>query len=96
VFDHVTIRASHREASEEFYDGVLSALGIAKTHSDAQLAEWGDFSLSQATEEPVTRRLHVGFVAPSPEVVDEFWRVGVGAGYRSDGEPGSRPQYSAE
>ena len=97
MFDHVTIRASDRAASEEFYDGVLSALGIAKAHSDAQLAEWGDFSLSPATEErPVTRRLHVGFVARSHEVVDEFWRVGIGVGYRSDGEPGPRPQYSAE
>jgi predicted lactoylglutathione lyase len=41
----------------------------------------------------VTRRLHVGFSAPSREVVDEFWRVGVESGYRSDGEPGLRPQY---
>jgi len=25
--------------------------------------------------------------------VDEFWRAGVEAGYRSDGEPGPRPEY---
>jgi catechol 2,3-dioxygenase-like lactoylglutathione lyase family enzyme len=97
VFDHVTIRASNPRASEEFYDGVLTVLGIAKTHSDGDLAEWGDFSMSPATDEtPATRRLHVGFFAPSREVVDEFWRVGVGAGYRSDGEPGPRPEYSPD
>jgi len=96
MFDHVTVRASNREASEEFYDLVLAVLGIAKTNGDESLPEWDDFSLSQATEErPATRRLHVGFVAPSRQLVDEFWRVGVEAGYRSDGEPGPRPQYSA-
>jgi catechol 2,3-dioxygenase-like lactoylglutathione lyase family enzyme len=97
MFDHVTVRASDREASERFYDVVLTVLGIAKTHSDEELgAEWGDFALSPATAEmPVTRRLHIGFVAPSRELVDEFWRVGVEAGYRSDGKPGPRPQYSA-
>ena len=44
--------------------------------------------------EPVTRRLHIGFAAPSREHVDAFWRAGTAAGYESDGEPGPRPQYS--
>jgi catechol 2,3-dioxygenase-like lactoylglutathione lyase family enzyme len=94
VFDHVTIRSSDRDASEAFYATVLSTLGIEQTHSDAHFAEWNDFSLAAATrEQPVTRRLHVAFVAPSREHVDEFWRVGAAAGYRDDGEPGPRPQY---
>jgi catechol 2,3-dioxygenase-like lactoylglutathione lyase family enzyme len=29
-------------------------------------------------------------------VVDAFWRRGVDAGYRSDGEPGVRPQYTPD
>jgi predicted lactoylglutathione lyase len=96
VFDHVTIRASDRKASERFYETVLRPLGIEKTHSDAQFAEWDDFSMSQASgEKPVTRRLHIAFVAPSRELVDEFWRVGREAGFRDDGPPGPRPQYSA-
>jgi catechol 2,3-dioxygenase-like lactoylglutathione lyase family enzyme len=95
VFDHVTIRASDRAASERFYETVLSTLGIAKTHTDEHYAEWNDFSLAEADEgKPVTRRLHVGFLAPSRAHVDEFWRVGTGAGYRDDGPPGPRPQYS--
>jgi catechol 2,3-dioxygenase-like lactoylglutathione lyase family enzyme len=93
VFDHVTIRVSDREASERFYDTVLAALGIAKTHGE-QFVEWGDFSIAQADAgHPVTRGLHVGFVAPSRAEVDEFWRVGTSAGYRDDGAPGPRPQY---
>jgi predicted lactoylglutathione lyase len=38
----------------------------------------------------------VGFGAPSREAVDEFWRVGVEAGYRDDGEPGPRPEYGPD
>jgi catechol 2,3-dioxygenase-like lactoylglutathione lyase family enzyme len=94
VFDHVTIRVSDREASLRFYDLLLATLGIEKTYHDDGLAEWDDFSLSAATpERPQTRRLHIGFVAPSHAVVDEFWRVGTEAGYRDDGAPGPRPQY---
>ena len=69
MFDHVTIRVSDREASERFYETVLSALGIEKTYSDGYLAEWDDFSLSPAVaEKPATRGLDVGFVAPSRAV----------------------------
>ena len=95
MFDHVTIRASYRDASESFYATVLRTLGIEQSHSDEHFAEWNDFSLSQAnTEHPPTRRLHIAFVAPSRAGVDEYWRVGTAAGYRDDGAPGLRPQYS--
>ena len=94
MFDHVTIRAADREASERFYDTVLGVLGIEKTYSEDWLAEWDDFSLSPANDEkPPTRNLHLGFVAPSRAHADEFWRVGTEAGYRDDGPPGPRPQY---
>jgi catechol 2,3-dioxygenase-like lactoylglutathione lyase family enzyme len=91
----VTIRASDRAASERFYETVLRTIGIEQTHSDEHYPEWDDFSLAEATEaNPVTRRLHIGFLAPSRAHVDEFWRAGVAAGYRDDGAPGPRPQYS--
>jgi catechol 2,3-dioxygenase-like lactoylglutathione lyase family enzyme len=85
VYERVTLRASELEASRRFYDTVLATLGVA---------ERGDFTLVQADEaRPVTRRLHLGFVARSHAEVDEFWRVGTAAGYRDDGAPGPRPQY---
>jgi catechol 2,3-dioxygenase-like lactoylglutathione lyase family enzyme len=97
VFDHVGIRASDRGATERFYDTVLRPLGVEKDHSSEELAEWGDLALGQASEEhPVTRNPHVGFAAPSRDHVDEFWRVGTEAGYRDDGPPGPRPQYSED
>jgi catechol 2,3-dioxygenase-like lactoylglutathione lyase family enzyme len=97
VFDHVTIRASDREATERFYETVLRTIGVEKRWSNEHYAEWGDFSLAAATgEKPVTRRLHIAFAAPSRELVDEFWGVGTGAGYQDDGAPGPRPQYSPD
>jgi catechol 2,3-dioxygenase-like lactoylglutathione lyase family enzyme len=97
MFDHVTIRVSDREASERFYETVLRTLRVEKTYSDEYLVEWDDFSLSPAeVEKPVTRRLHVGFVAPSRAHVDEFWRVGIEAGHRDDGPPGPRPEYGGD
>jgi catechol 2,3-dioxygenase-like lactoylglutathione lyase family enzyme len=93
MFDHVTIRVSDRAASEEFYDTVLATVGLSKTAAD----EWDDLSFAEATDaKPVTRRLHVAFFAPSRQEVDEFWRVGTQAGFRDDGAPGLRPQYSPD
>ena len=90
----MTIRVSDRPASERFYDTVLATIGIEKSGSSGQYAEWDDFSLAAASDEqPVTRRLHVAFRAPTRAEVDAFWRAGVEAGYREDGEPGPRPQY---
>jgi catechol 2,3-dioxygenase-like lactoylglutathione lyase family enzyme len=95
VFDHVDIRASNRPASERFYDLVLPVVGLEKGHSDEELAEWGDYSLVQATaDSPVTKHLHIAFFAPSRHVVDKFWQAGTDAGYRDDGAPGLRPEYS--
>jgi catechol 2,3-dioxygenase-like lactoylglutathione lyase family enzyme len=94
VFDHVMLRASDRAASERFYRTVLPTLEIEQTHSSEAYAEWDDLSLVQA-EDParVTRRLHIGFGAPSREHVEAFWEAGMSAGYRDDGEPGPRRRY---
>jgi catechol 2,3-dioxygenase-like lactoylglutathione lyase family enzyme len=95
VLDHVTIRASDRVASEQFYDTVLQTLGIEQTHSGELGPEWDDFALSPASaDKPVTRHLHIGFAAPSRAHVDAFWKAGTDAGYRDDGAPGPRPEYS--
>jgi catechol 2,3-dioxygenase-like lactoylglutathione lyase family enzyme len=98
VFDHITIRSSDRAASELFYDTVLRTIGIEQSGRDDGYTVWaGDFSLAHAERDnPVTRRLHIGFAAPSRRHVDEFWELGTRAGYDSDGEPGPRPQYSED
>jgi catechol 2,3-dioxygenase-like lactoylglutathione lyase family enzyme len=94
MFDHVTIRVSDRHASERFYGTVLAPLGIEKTYRTGTFTEWREFLLAASDDkDPLTRRLHIGFVAPSAEQVDEFWRVGTEAGYVDEGKPGPRPEY---
>jgi catechol 2,3-dioxygenase-like lactoylglutathione lyase family enzyme len=97
VFAHITVRAQDRLASERFYRTVLGALGVEPTHLKADLVAWDDFAILGADpEHPPTRHLHVGFVARSRGHVDAFWRAGVDAGYRDDGGPGERPQYTPD
>jgi catechol 2,3-dioxygenase-like lactoylglutathione lyase family enzyme len=97
MFDHVDIRAADRAASEAFYDVVLPVVGLEKTHSDDDFVEWGEFGVVAASAEiPPTQRLHIAFFASDRGEVDAFWRAGTEAAYRSDGEPGTRPQYSPD
>jgi catechol 2,3-dioxygenase-like lactoylglutathione lyase family enzyme len=95
MFDHVTIRVSGLDASRGFYRLAFEAVEFAGEPSDGGgFVEWNDFSISEASDDrPVTRRLHVAFVAPSRAHVDAFWRTLTAAGHRDDGEPGPRPQY---
>jgi catechol 2,3-dioxygenase-like lactoylglutathione lyase family enzyme len=97
MFDHVTIRARDYAASEGFYRAVLSTLGIEPSHTGEEMIEWDDFSMSAASgHHPPTRHLHVAFVAPSREHVDDFWQTGVDSGYEDAGRPGERPQYKPD
>jgi catechol 2,3-dioxygenase-like lactoylglutathione lyase family enzyme len=94
MLDHVTLRVADRTASERFYETVLATLGIEQNHAGEDFVEWGEFSLAQADHaHPPTRRLHIGFVAPTRAHADAFWRAGVDAGYADDGAPGPRPEY---
>jgi len=97
MFDHVTIRVADRKASERFYNAVLAQLGIDETYRTESFSEWQDFMVAQAQgEHPQTRGLHVGFVSPTREQVEKFWRAGTEGGYTSDGEPGPRPEYGED
>ena len=97
MFDHVTIRVTDRGASERFYETVLAELAVEETYRTRTFTEWDDFSLTGADDSnPVTRGLHVGFVAPSRDHVDAFWRAGTEAGYTDDGRPGPRPEYGSD
>lgn len=90
----MTIRVADRDAAERFYATVLGTLGIERVGRDGSYVRFGGFALAQATaEQPVTRGLHVGFVAPSEAAVDAFWAAGTAAGHPDDGPPGPRPRY---
>ena len=94
MFDHLTLRVSDRDASEELYRLVLAELGFSPSHESPAYIEWDDFGLLKLdAEHPPTTGLHIGFVASSRALVDAFWRAGTETGHASAGEPGVRPQY---
>jgi catechol 2,3-dioxygenase-like lactoylglutathione lyase family enzyme len=57
-------------------------------------AQYGNLVISNAAE--LTGPLHIGFVARSRHEVDAFHRAGIEAGFRDNGPPGVRGQYSSE
>ena len=97
MFDHVGIAVSDLAASERFYRTVLSVLGVAPIHADADLVEWPDWDIGPTDpEHALTRGLHVGFRASDRAAVDAFWQAGIDAGYQDDGAPGPRPAYGPD
>lgn len=84
MFESVTITAGDHAASLRFYGLVLATLGFAP----AAPGTWGEFRVMDGDD--ATTGLHVGFIAASREMVDEFWTAGHEAGFRDDGPPGER------
>jgi catechol 2,3-dioxygenase-like lactoylglutathione lyase family enzyme len=77
MFARVTIRATDVEASARFYDVVLATLGRERTEADGGAVAWGDFAVAPASDaEPPTRRLHIGFAAPSEHLRMAFPAAG--------------------
>jgi catechol 2,3-dioxygenase-like lactoylglutathione lyase family enzyme len=94
VFDHVKLGVRDPEASKAFYRTVLEPLGIPPLWEDERGAQFANLVVARADEPggPV----HVAFVAESREEVDAFHRAGIEAGYRDNGAPGVREQYSSD
>jgi catechol 2,3-dioxygenase-like lactoylglutathione lyase family enzyme len=97
MFAHVAIHARDHAASERFYRTVLGAIDMQPTVARDRFLAFDEFLVTpvDATHAP-TSGLHTGFVAPTREHVDGFWRAGIAAGYEDDGGPGERPLYGPD
>ena len=98
MIDHVTIRVPDLDEGRRFYRQVFELLAYPEGPAEGGgFSEWTNFSITEATpEHSVTRRLHIGFYAAAPELVDAWWQALTGAGYQSDGAPGLRPDYGSD
>lgn len=94
VFDHVKITVRDTQASVSFYKTVLEPLGIPPIRENERGAQFANLVVSGG-DEP-SGPVHVAFVADSREQVDAFHRAGLDAGYRDNGAPGVREQYSSD
>jgi catechol 2,3-dioxygenase-like lactoylglutathione lyase family enzyme len=88
---HLDLHASDYDASVSFYATVLTPLGIPGWREDSGSERATCFTrVNVVDRQPPTRGLHLCFVAASRDQVDAFYRIGVEAGYRSNGAPGYR------
>ena len=94
VIDHVKLDVSDAVASIRFYKTVLDPLGIPPLWESAGGAQFANLVVSQA--ETAGGPIHIAFVAASRHEVEAFHRAGVDAGFRDNGAPGVREQYSSE
>ena len=97
MFDHVTLRVEDLSLAASRLKRALDELEIAQTRSSETWAIWGNLALNQHDREhPITKGVHVAFIAPSEAHVDRFWQAGLDAGLASDGQAGPRPAYAED
>lgn len=94
VFDHVKISVRDAAESKRFYKTVLAPLAIPPLWENERGAQFANLVVSESAER--SGPVHIAFVATSREQVDAFHRAGMDAGFRDNGAPGVREQYSSE
>jgi catechol 2,3-dioxygenase-like lactoylglutathione lyase family enzyme len=92
TLDHIAIRVADVARSTAFYLAIGSATGLdirrqGEDHTVFSVASGGAFSVVAGTP---SENVHIAF---SGEDVHRFHADALAAGYRSNGEPGERPQY---
>ena len=84
--------------SKRFYASVLEVLGIPIGGTGPGFFWADELFVSTADSRHAqgqrTGRVHLAFQAPNREAVDEFHRVGLASGGRSNGAPGLRPYHA--
>ena len=99
MFDHLGIGVTNLADSKAFLLQALRPLGVAVVMEGPYgvgLGQHGKPSLwlFETRERPA--HLHLAFVAPTRQLVDEFHRAALAAGGKDNGAPGLRPHYHAD
>ena len=92
VFDHVKVGVRDPAVSIGFYKTVLATLEIPPLWESERGAQFANLVVFEGDP---GGPIHIAFVAASREQVDAFHRAGIDAGYRDNGPPGVREQYSS-
>lgn len=93
VFDHVQLGARDAAASIGFYKTVLATLEIPPLWEREDGAQFANLVVREGDP---GGPIHIAFVATSREQVHAFHRAGIDAGFRDNGAPGVREQYSSD
>jgi catechol 2,3-dioxygenase-like lactoylglutathione lyase family enzyme len=97
VIDHVSVPVRNLDAAMQFYDALLSVLGITRLETRPATAGYGktypDFWINVRSDAVASDGAHVCFRARSTELVDAFHAAVLAASGTSDGAPGLRPHH---
>ena len=97
IFDHIQIKVSDIDASRRFYDAIMNVLGHKVVFEyESDVIGYGSnphdmFEICRASESaPLSKAVHVAFVAQSEEMVKEFYKIALNNGGKCHGKPGLR------
>ncbi|HEY5048612.1 MAG TPA: VOC family protein [Rhizomicrobium sp.] len=104
MLHHVSVGVTDVERAARFYDEVLGALGYKRSaqylpyaiaYGEGVSEFWIQMPHDQRAPNPGNGN-HVSFAARSRDAVDKFHRAAIEHGGADEGEPGPRPDYSAD
>jgi predicted lactoylglutathione lyase len=99
MFNHVFLNVSNLKKSKKFYSENLKTLGVKVQFDDGSYVAYGTkknhylFWLHGSEKKDVTQKMHLAFSAKTKKAVDEFYRVALVHGGKSNGLPGKRAEY---
>jgi len=103
MIDHVSIAVRDLKAAARFYEALLAPLGMTRLRDWPTSVGFGkvypEFWLNERRDlMPATADsgAHICLRAPDIKAVDAFHAAALAAGAKSDGAPGTRPQYSPQ
>ena len=97
MFDHILLKVKDLKASKRFYTAALAPLGFQVEYEGDGGVAFGPKGAPALwlTEGVPNGPVHVAFVAKTRDAVKDFYTAALPAGGKDNGQPGPRPQYSA-
>ena len=109
MFSHITLGVNDLKGSIDFYDGIMAILGHERHSSGDTFAGYGNpvdadtgvnslWILAPTDGRPASsgNGTNVAFLAPTRDMVGEFYRKALELGGQSEGEPGIREEAHAD
>ena len=98
MIDHISLQVSDIEKSKDFYEKVLSEIGLIKKSDFGSSVGFGGGDSSSSNElwlvEGNPNNFHLAFRVDSEEEVNNFYNKALELGARDNGAPGIREHYA--
>jgi catechol 2,3-dioxygenase-like lactoylglutathione lyase family enzyme len=97
LIDHIQLVVADFPASQKFYRAVFDVLGVP-LGGEGEDHIWADELFISTADSPaaagkLTGRHHLAFQAADRAMVEAFYKAGLAAGGKDNGQPGEREKY---